>query len=43
MMGGQLVEFRVDGLPPGCDRKDPRTGQPLEWLPDDGSAVVHAG
>lgn len=40
LMGGQLMEFRSNGLPPGNERQDPRTGRPLDWLPEDGSVAV---
>ena len=38
--GGAIIDFAPDNKPPGADRKDPATGEPLAWLPTDGSIVV---
>lgn len=37
--GGASLDFRADNQPPGRDRKD-AGGQPLTWLPKDGSAYL---
>jgi len=40
--GGGAVQFRSDGTEPGASRKDPETGMPLEWIPQDRVLVLDA-
>jgi len=43
LAGTAYIDLVSDGLPPGARRKDPRSRQPLQWLPKDQALVIAGG
>ena len=39
-VGGTSIDLRLDGRAPGSERKDPKTGEKLAWLPTDHVATI---